>query len=287
MRLYLPLAVLLFLFAGTLESCSNNQQVQILPSPKGYNLLRPRERKLPIELDEISGLFYHATDNSLFAIQDERGLLYKIYPDKEVSIERWSFASGGDFEDLTLVGKTFFVLKSNGNITHFSFSAGGQPVGQEVTFPFGKGNEFESLYPDFKRGKLVLICKDCVDDKKKEITTYSFDPQTFEFDTLSLKIDAEGVAGALGQKSIRFKPSAAAIHPLTGELYIISAVNKMLIVCDPQGRTQSTYKLPVQYFKQPEGIAFSPKGTLYISNEAADIGVANILIFDYQRPVIQ
>ncbi len=278
--------MLLLLLAGGGWGC-NNEKRQILPSPKGYNLSRPRERKLPIELDEISGLFYHTADNSLFAIQDERGLLYKIYPDKEVAIERWSFASGGDFEDVVIWNNTFFVLKSNGNITHFVFDAAGKPKGEEVVFPFGKGNEFEAFYKEPQRGKIMLICKDCVDDKKKEITTYSFDPETFQYDTASLKIDAEGVAGALGQKSIRFKPSAAAIHPLTGELYIVSAVNKMLIVCDRQGRTQSTYELPVQYFKQPEGLAFSPKGTLYISNEAADIGVANVLIFDYQRPVIK
>ena len=156
-----------------------------------------------------------------------------------------------------------------------------------MPFPYGKGNEFEAMYPEPQLGKIVIICKDCIDDKKKEITTWLFDPKTYLFDSSSLRIDAEGVAGALGQKSIRFKPSAAAIHPLTGELYIISAVNKMLIVCDRKGRTQSTYNLPVQYFKQPEGIAFSPQGTLYISNEAADIGVANVLIFDYKRPVIE
>ncbi len=286
MRFSLSAVFGLLFLAGSGTGCNNNK-AQILPSPKGYNLSRPRERKLPIELDEISGLFYHAADNSLFAIQDERGLLYKIFPDEEVAIERWKFADGGDFEEVIVWDDAFYVLKSNGNISCFKFDAAGEPVGQELPFPFGKGNEFEAMYADPKLGKIVIICKDCVDDKKKEITTWLFDPKSLQFDSSALKIDAEGVAGALGQKSIRFKPSGAAIHPLTGELYIISAVNKMLIVTDRQGRTQSIYKLPVQYFKQPEGIAFSPKGTLYISNEAADIGVANVLIFDYQRPVIQ
>ena len=119
MRFSLPAVFCLLLLAGIGTGC-NNEKAQILPSPKGYDLSRPRERKLPIELDEISGLFYHAADNSLFGIQDERGLLYKIYPDKEVAIERWSFANGGDFEDVVVWDNYFFVLRSNGNISHLS-----------------------------------------------------------------------------------------------------------------------------------------------------------------------
>jgi hypothetical protein len=36
-------------------------------------------------------------------------------------------------------------------------------------------------------------------------------------------------------------------------------------------------------FKQPEGITFTPKGDMIISNEAADRGVAEILLFKYNK----
>jgi hypothetical protein len=91
------------------------------------------------------------------------------------------------------------------------------------------------------------------------------------------------VAVMLGQKSLKFKPSAAAIHPITGELYIISAINDLLVITDRQGEPKIAYEIDGKLFKQPEGIAFTPDGDLIISNEAADRGVANLLLFKYQK----
>jgi uncharacterized protein YjiK len=239
--------------------------------------------KLPIELDEISGIFYSIKDTSVFAIQDEQGLLYKIHPLKDRAIERWKFAPQGDYEDVVVLGRTFYVLRSNGDMSVFTFDSLGHPVGSVMPFRKSDGVEFESLYWEPLRRKLILICKDCQEDKKKEVSCYSFDPWTNEFDTSSLRIDAEGVAAAVGQKSVKFKASAAAINPLTGELFIVSAVNKLLVVVDRSGNTQNVYNLPSGMFKQPEGITFSPRGTMFISNEAAGVGVADILIFPYNR----
>jgi uncharacterized protein YjiK len=86
-----------------------------------------------------------------------------------------------------------------------------------------------------------------------------------------------------GEDKIKFKPSGAAIHPLTGELYIISSVNKLLVVADRRGEVREVYRLDEGVFKQPEGIAFEPDGTMIVSNEAADHGVANLLIFPYNK----
>ena len=85
------------------------------------------------------------------------------------------------------------------------------------------------------------------------------------------------------EKKVRFKPSAAAIHPLTGRLFIISAINKVLVVADPNGNPEKIYKINPRLYKQPEGITFTPEGHLLISNESKDIGAANILIFKYNR----
>ncbi len=271
------------LLLGSILACNNTPKT-VYPSPKGYSLASPELKKLPIELDEISGLSYSAKDTSLYAIQDERGLLYKIRPFGNHNIERWPFANSGDYEDIVLLNRTFYTLKSNGNISVFAFNDSGNVSGQEYPMTLVSGAEFETLYYEPRKSKLVLICKDCPQDKKKTISTYVFDPVTHQYDTASMTIDAEGVAGAMGQKSVKFKPSAAAVHPLTQDLYIISAVNKMLIVTDRVGRTQAVYVLPPQYFKQPEGLTFADDGTMFISNEAADIGVADILIYRYTRP---
>ncbi len=278
-----PVFVLPGLLLLSLTAC-NEPPRKVYPSPKGYELGEPEQKKLPIELDEISGIAYHAEDEALFAIQDETGLLYKIRPFHKENIERWRFGLSGDYEDVVLLNNKFYVLKSNGNIASFNFTDSGKVQGAEYPMNLVSGAEFESLYYEPELRKLVLICKDCPQDKKKHVSTYRFDPETRLFEAAEMTIDAEGIAGAMGQKSMKFKPSAAAVHPLTGKLFIISAVNKLLVVTDRQGRTQEVYLLPPVYHKQPEGIAFAPDGTMFISNEAADVGVADILIYQYTRP---
>jgi hypothetical protein len=66
-------------------------------------------------------------------------------------------------------------------------------------------------------------------------------------------------------------------------LYIISAINKVLVVTDVNGRFKNAVKIDEGMFKQPEGITFTPQGGMFISNEAADVGVADILYFAYNK----
>ena len=76
-----------------------------------------------------------------------------------------------------------------------------------------------------------------------------------------------------------FRPSALAKNPLTKEWYIISAVNKLLVVTDENFKMKDSYALGGNLFNQPEGIAFDKEGNLYISNEGDDITQGNILKF--------
>ena len=46
---------------------------------------------------------------------------------------------------------------------------------------------------------------------------------------------------------MKFKPSAAAINPLTHELFILASVNKMLVVADKNGNIKNVYPLDHQY----------------------------------------
>ncbi|MBK7408618.1 MAG: SdiA-regulated domain-containing protein [Saprospirales bacterium] len=68
-----------------------------------------------------------------------------------------------------------------------------------------------------------------------------------------------------------FAPSALAIHPLTGHLYLLSSVGKLLVVLDREtGAIIYVQKLKKSVHPQPEGICFDPDGTMYISNEGKD-----------------
>ncbi len=275
----------LLICAAVLCGCKDTfNKHEEFKNPTGYSLEKPYKISLPLELDEISGIVYHAEDTSVFAINDEQGWLYKIYPNHPQNTEKWRFYKGEDFEDLYLLNNNFYALQSNGNIVEFKFNGNSSVTVQENRFPFGK-SEFESIYYDTALQKLMIICKDCESDKKKALSLFTFDPQTNQYDFAPFNIDVKKVARSLGEKSMKFKPSAAAIHPITGNLYIISAINNLLLVTDKAGNMVEAVEINPGLFKQPEGICFTPSGTMIISNESADIGLANLLIYKYQPQV--
>jgi uncharacterized protein YjiK len=270
--------VFLLVLVGTavLSGCTRGEKYT---DPAGYNFQTPYQYKLPLELDEISGVAFYPKDTSVFAINDEAGWLYKLKLGSQLDIKRWKFSSGADFEDLVLVDSAFYVLQSNGTIIKISIRDSGNFETHDFLFPYGDQNEFEILYYDDSLKKMVLICKDCDSDKKRSLTTFSFDPQTGKFSDASFTINVQQIASAIKEEKLKFKPSAASINPKDGLLYIISSVNKLLVVTDRKGAVKKVYPIDPALFKQPEGITFTPSGSIIISNESAGIGVANILIF--------
>ncbi|HKP31101.1 MAG TPA: SdiA-regulated domain-containing protein [Chitinophagaceae bacterium] len=257
---------------------------EIFPTPPSYNLNYPITYKLPTELDEISGIVYYPKDSSIFAIHDERGWLYKVHLGEKIKIEKWKYTAGADFEDLGLVDSNFYTLKSAGGIVEFRIFRPDSVIKIERKLPKSPKKEFEAMYYDSANHRLLAICKDCEADIKNTASVFAFDiAQKKWLDSPAYVIDVEKIEKKFGDKISKFKPSAAAINPMTGELYIISSVNKLLVIADANGKAEDVYPLNPKVFKQPEGLAFTPKGDLLISNEAADIGVANILLFKYKE----
>lgn len=280
-KLLLYCLALLFI----LTNGCNDEPKRIEESPKGYNLNKPSVLKLPSALDEISGIVYYPKDRSVLAINDEVGWLYKIHLKDDPDIQKWKYSNGADFEDLVLHDSIFYVLESNGNIIRFKFIRPDSVDSQEYIFPAPGKNEFEILYHQPNTKKLILLCKDCEIDNKNSLTAFSFDLDSLGYaPTPAFVIDIRKIEDLLDEKRLRFKPSAAAIHPVTGELYIISSVNKVLVVADVNGVPKRVYKISPKVYKQPEGLTFTSTGDLIVSNESADIGAANILFFKYKSP---
>lgn len=275
--------VYVFILALASIHCHSKIEKLDLKSPDGYNMRAASQFKLPLELDEISGVAYYPADSSIFAINDEKGWLYKIKRGTE--IKTWEFFKGADFEDIVLLDSVFYVLQSNGNIIRLSFSAQNTLAVQRYYFEqTGETkSEFEILYYDSTKNKLILICKDCESDKKKSLTTFSFDPSIGKYGDSTFTINVKQIAAAIGEEKLKFKPSAASINPKDGLLYIISAINKLLVITDVNGNFKNVYKIDPSIFKQPEGITFTPSGGMIISNEASDVGVADILYFSYNK----
>jgi hypothetical protein len=238
-------------------------------------------------LNEISGLFFNPDDNTLLGVSDSKGKVYIIDPGRQKLrdfAERFYSPTGQpDYEDLVKVGDTVYVLISDGTIV--AVPEGAKDSSGTQIYPFwseGK-NDFESLYYDQTVKSLIMICKTCEQDKGAQVrTAYRFDIPTRTFDSAAFfTLSSKDVKAILKNDDVEFKPSAAAVHPLSKRLYILSSAGNLLVVADTRGKIIEAYNLNPDNFPQAEGIAFSPKGTMFISNEGK-FGKPTLLIFPYR-----
>ncbi|RYG16685.1 MAG: SdiA-regulated family protein [Chitinophagaceae bacterium] len=243
---------------------------------------------MPQNLFEISGIVFNNGDpKQVFAIQDEDGdLFYLGLNDKESKFTK--FGGKGDYEDLTIIKNQVIVLKSNGELHIFPLSEISKPEIENVvkTKDLVPKAEYEGLAADEKAGKVYILTKGSkADDKNKATSIYAFD---FGDDN-SLKPSGEfslpysEIEKLSGEKKIKFKPSALAKNPATGEWYILSSVNKMLLITDADFKIKATYPLKGGNFNQPEGIAFDKDNNLYISNEGGALASGDILQFKLRK----
>lgn len=274
---FIPLMCCVFI------SC--NTDANVVRNAHHYDLNNPKKLLLNDALLEISGITFYPKDSTVFAISDESGYLFKIFIRPKPIIRTWKFSKAEDFEDLELVDSIFYVLRSNGDVYALKFSPKGDTIyRRKYIFPYGNGNDFESLYYQPKDSSLILICKNCKNEDKHTTTAFSLNPQTGVYSHSVYVIQNDSIAKMIGEKSLKFRPSAAALHPLTNDLWILSSVNKMIVVANDSGRIKDLFTLNPSKYIQPEGIAFTPWGDLLISNEAGDkYGIPNLYIFKYHK----
>jgi uncharacterized protein YjiK len=267
-------------FAVTLMSCKGIGKKKEFPDAKMYDFSNPVVIKLPVALDEISGIAYYPKDTSVFAIIDEDGLLFKIPIMNPTAIKQWRFDKKRDYEDVVLIDSTFYVLVSNGDIETIHFK-GDSIYTEKSDFSTHskKVNEFESLYFNSDSGNLVMVCKQCEEDNKKTFSSFSYSIHD-SVNTYKpyLTMDAVPIIQNLGKEKFRVKASAAAINPVTGDIYILSSINQIMIVLSKKAEFKELYELDPGIYKQAEGLAFTPQGDMIISNEYAEIGTATLLI---------
>jgi uncharacterized protein YjiK len=244
-----------------------------------YNLSAPEVFSLPLQLSEISGISYHKAGPAVYAVDDEQGNVFSIRLEKEPVVEQWAVSGKQDYEDIVFTGNSFYLLTSPGSIVHFPSSFPVIKLDQASRLSKGK-SEYEILLKDPAADRLLMMCKSCRDDKKGEVSVYGFQLATGRFSEEPVAVlQVKEIDAVLKEKVGNFRPSAANVHPLTGEIYIVSSINHLLVVTDSAFRVREVHKLDATIFKQPEGLCFTPSGDLLISNEAAGRGSANILLF--------
>lgn len=267
-------------------SCKNVAQYK---SPAGYAFNKPEKFIMNQALHEISGItFIEGKKDTIFAIEDEKGKLFSITLGSE-TLSHVKFAKKGDFEDVTVLNNnTVSVLRSDGSLFLFPVTE----IGKEKIDSL---HEYDNILPEGEYeglagedGKLYALCKNCMaDNEKAEVSVYSMSQDSGKILTVSgsFKIDLSPIKpeDIKGKGKGKFHPSGLAKNPVTHEWFIISSVNKLLLVLDEQWKIKEYYPLDPSLFKQPEGIAFNSRGDVYISNEGGE-GDANILLFRYQKP---
>ncbi|MBL0103737.1 MAG: SdiA-regulated domain-containing protein [Bacteroidetes bacterium] len=246
--------------------------------------------KLPSKLKEISGITFYSKKR-LACVQDEKGtvFIYDIHKDKLK--ESFDFAGNKDYEAITNVNDTIYVLRSNGDIFEIDHPESDTENSVVHHTFLSKANNCEGLCYDEANRRLLVACK----GKPEKHTTEKGMKAVYEFDLDSMKLMKDPVyvinpdsVKALVLKNYEklnwfqklftpdedgvfyFEPSEIAIEPGTHDVYILSSVNKTLLILSSNGDYKCAIHLNPSIYKQPEGLTFSNDGELIISDEGKD-----------------
>ncbi|RKS53384.1 SdiA-regulated protein [Gillisia mitskevichiae] len=233
--------------------------------------------ELPKELREVSGIAW-LEDGKIASVQDEDGIIFIYDLETEKITEQIDFAEGGDYEGIAINNNDAYILRSDGTLFEVLNYLDNRKVTNSFKTGFSSKNNIETLEIDKEHQNLIVAPKDR-DNKDNFKGLYRIAINSKKMEAIPMvKIDMnDKVFNNENKKAYKnFNPSDMAIHPQTGEYYVLDGKNPKLVILDKAGTIIKIYKLDKNDFAQPEGITFSPNGILYISNEAGD-NEANII----------
>jgi DNA-binding beta-propeller fold protein YncE len=236
-----------------------------------YNLNSPDiTYKMEERLKEISGLHY-LNKHTIIAVEDEKGLVYFLDINTGKIDSTLKFAKKGDFEGIASFDNIYYILKSNGTIYKLDPS---EKKVKKCDFNVSGNFDFEGLCINASNDELLVACKTHGDKEMKDhIFVYRVDIEKFKYKNKP----KYQISKSEDRELSDFKPSAIAVSP-QGGVYILSSTAKSILVLKESGKVKRIVSLKKSIFAQPEGLAFSPDGNMYISNEGRKHN-ANILVF--------
>lgn len=281
----------------------------VLPSPekdtladiKGhYDLGHPDDtHTLPAALNEISGIT-DISKSDIGCVQDEKGIIFIYDLENKKIKEQIPFSTDGDYEGITVVGKTMYILRSDGLLVEVENYRSANPVKKTYPLNIGTMNNEGLCYDE--AGNRLLIAAKSKAGKGKELkdkrVVYAFDLKVKKlFAKAAIEIDVAELAAYAKQQGImlpeapkkkgegmrslfRFLPSSVAVHPVTRSIYIVSAIDRTLAIFDASGKIIGFSVLDSKTFTKPEGLTFFSNGDLLVSNEAEGTP-ATLLRFKY------
>jgi SdiA-regulated len=253
-----------------------------------YDLTKPEILKMPSALNEISGItFNKGRPDTMYAEQDEEGRLY-YFPTVSLDVKHQKFGKKGDYEDIAICNGTVIMLRSDGVLFSFPLNITAEEEISNVQETAGllPDGEYEGIYADDAASQLYVLCKQCAaDNETKSISGYILQMKPGNGMELksNFQVNTKDIATKLNEKKIAFRPSALTKNIRDNQWYLLSSVNKLLVITNDKWGIEKVYPLDPALFNQPEGIAFDKDNNLYISNERGSTGNATVLKFNFTK----
>lgn len=245
--------------------------------PGAKNIQIDKKWDMPIVLEEISGISWMDKDH-IACVEDEEAIIF-IYNLTTSKIEKQIvFGEDGDYEGIALVDNDAYVLRSDGVIFEVLNFQNDSLVINEYSTGMTKEYEWEGITWDKKRNRLLLSIKDKADKESKPIYAFNLKTKMVE-EKPAYQINFNDPAFKILEQEINqqiIEPSEVAVHPFTGEIYVLEANKPKLLILNSNGTIKKLHVLREEQFGQPEGLTFDDQGNLYISNEGSG-GLGNIL----------
>jgi uncharacterized protein YjiK len=230
----------------------------------------PTTRTLPRKVSEASGLAV-SDDGRLFCHDDERGVVYQINFSTGEIVKQFAlgrFGVNGDFEDIAIKGKTFYLIESGGTLYEFPETNDGQTVEYRTYKTFlTQKNDVEGLVYDKETDCLLLLCKGSAGkgySAYKAVYSFSLKKKSLaEKPRFLVPLDRVTRSSHSGE----FNPSGIARHPKSGTFFIIAAQGSTIIELSRDGKILAQQSINRKANPHPEGIAFIPDGTLILCND--------------------
>jgi hypothetical protein len=281
----LPSIIPGILFLILLISCNGNR---IRYTPRGYNITKPQTMNLGTRLDEISGICW-VSDSIILANNDESGRIFaiNIMEPGNLDYTNVKFGEKDDYEDIVKVDSAIYLLVATGKIVRVMNYQDETNIQAETVAELpGVENEFESLYYDKDINSLIMVCKDCHREKNKIRSAYRYDLSSNKLiDSPYYQIQMDQIRKITEDAEVDFRPSAASINPMDKKVYLVSSIGKLMVVVNAKTwKVEQAFGISALLFPQPEGITFSDKGDMFISNEIASEQAATIHKFRYTKP---
>ncbi len=270
----------------------------------GYDLTRPdKVLVLPDTLREISGLT-DIDDHTFACVQDENGVLFIYDSHKNEIIKQYAFHIDGDYEGITRIDHTMYVLRSDGNL--FEIIDYDSPNFKLITHETGiPATNNEGLCFDKENNRLLIASKGKIGkgpEFKDRRVIYEFDLLTKKLsDNLAFEFSVEKIkqfaidnklniptktrkkkGESFTEPFIKFNTSAIAIHPKSKKLYLLSASDHLFFIFNLNGELEHIEKLDPKVFNKAEGITFLDNGDMLITNEGQK-GNPTLLKFKYLK----